>query len=128
MSWRAVDVEKLIGEDHPARAIWALAGGPSFAQRRVGSRGKRLVGAVGIEHDPKFLSPMDSRRCNRPRIQLLILLIKLPARVPLAVVSFDPEIAPVDPTERKQERGLVAFLKLTPSGQAERVCGSIESY
>jgi hypothetical protein len=26
MSWRAVDVEKLIGEDHPARAIWALEG------------------------------------------------------------------------------------------------------
>src|SRR5260370_29199111 len=24
MSWRAVDVERLIGEDHPARAIWAL--------------------------------------------------------------------------------------------------------
>jgi transposase len=27
MSWRAVDVEKLIGEDHPARAIWELVGG-----------------------------------------------------------------------------------------------------
>jgi transposase len=26
MSWRAVDVEKLISEDHPARAIWALVG------------------------------------------------------------------------------------------------------
>jgi transposase len=26
MSWRAVDVEKLIGEDHPARAIWTLVG------------------------------------------------------------------------------------------------------
>ncbi len=26
MSWRAVDVEKLIGEDHRARAIWALVG------------------------------------------------------------------------------------------------------
>jgi transposase len=26
MSWRAVEVEKLIGEDHPARAIWALVG------------------------------------------------------------------------------------------------------
>ena len=26
MSWRAVDVEKLIGEDHPARAIWVLVG------------------------------------------------------------------------------------------------------
>jgi transposase len=26
MSWRAVDVEHLIGEDHPARAIWALVG------------------------------------------------------------------------------------------------------
>ncbi len=26
MSWRAVDVEKLIGEDHPARTIWALVG------------------------------------------------------------------------------------------------------
>jgi transposase len=26
MSWRAVDVERLIGEDHPARAIWTLLG------------------------------------------------------------------------------------------------------
>src|SRR3989441_474915 len=26
MSWRAIDVERLIGEDHPARAIWALVG------------------------------------------------------------------------------------------------------
>jgi transposase len=26
MSWRAVDVEKLINEDHPARAIWTLVG------------------------------------------------------------------------------------------------------
>jgi transposase len=26
MSWRAVDVQRLIGEDHPARAIWALVG------------------------------------------------------------------------------------------------------
>src|ERR1700737_5165754 len=26
MSWRAVDVERLIGEGHPARAIWELVG------------------------------------------------------------------------------------------------------
>ena len=26
MSWRAVDVERLVGEDHPVRAIWALVG------------------------------------------------------------------------------------------------------
>jgi transposase len=26
MCWRPVDVERLIGEDHPARAIWALVG------------------------------------------------------------------------------------------------------
>jgi transposase len=26
MSWRVVDVERLIGEDHPARAIWTLIG------------------------------------------------------------------------------------------------------
>src|SRR3989454_12042922 len=26
MSWRAIDVERLIGEDHPARAIWTLIG------------------------------------------------------------------------------------------------------
>src|SRR6202167_5615760 len=26
MSWRAVDVERLIGEDHAAGAIWALVG------------------------------------------------------------------------------------------------------
>jgi hypothetical protein len=26
MSWRAVDVEKLIDDDHAARAIWKLVG------------------------------------------------------------------------------------------------------
>jgi transposase len=26
MSWRVVDVEQLISEDHPARAIWMLVG------------------------------------------------------------------------------------------------------
>jgi len=26
MRWRAVDVEQLISEDHPARAIWTLVG------------------------------------------------------------------------------------------------------
>src|SRR5229473_2479089 len=26
MTWRAVDVERLLGEDHPARAIWGLVG------------------------------------------------------------------------------------------------------
>jgi transposase len=26
MSWRAVDVERLVGDDHPARAIWGLVG------------------------------------------------------------------------------------------------------
>jgi transposase len=26
MSWRAIDVERLLSEDHPARAIWALVG------------------------------------------------------------------------------------------------------
>src|SRR5258708_36450061 len=26
MTWRAIDVERLIGEDHPARAIWTLIG------------------------------------------------------------------------------------------------------
>jgi len=26
ISWRAVDVERLIAEDHPARAIWTLVG------------------------------------------------------------------------------------------------------
>ena len=26
MSWRTVDVDRLVAEDHPARAIWALVG------------------------------------------------------------------------------------------------------
>src|ERR1700690_4319188 len=30
MSWRAVEVEKLIGEDHAARAIWELVGRLEF--------------------------------------------------------------------------------------------------
>ena len=50
MSWRAVDVEKLIGEDHPARAIWTLVGQldlsrfiePSRAARKK-AVGRRLI-------------------------------------------------------------------------------------
>src|SRR5579863_3473954 len=32
MSWRAVDVERLIGEEHPARAIWTLVGRLDLSQ------------------------------------------------------------------------------------------------
>ncbi len=32
MSWRAVDVEQLISEDHPARAIWTLVGRSDLRQ------------------------------------------------------------------------------------------------
>src|ERR1700720_3351051 len=32
MSWRAVDVERLVDEDHPARAIWALIGRRDLGQ------------------------------------------------------------------------------------------------
>src|SRR5580704_16878334 len=32
MSWRAVDVERLVGEDHPARAIWTLIGHMDLSQ------------------------------------------------------------------------------------------------
>src|SRR6202051_212863 len=32
MSWRAVDVERLVCEDHPARAIWALIGRMDLGQ------------------------------------------------------------------------------------------------
>src|SRR3984957_6870079 len=32
MSWRAVDVERLVDEDHPARAIWALIGRMDLGQ------------------------------------------------------------------------------------------------
>jgi transposase len=32
MSWRAVDVERLVGDDHPARAIWALIGHMDLSQ------------------------------------------------------------------------------------------------
>jgi transposase len=32
MSWRAVDVERLVGEDHPVRAIWMLIGRMDLAR------------------------------------------------------------------------------------------------
>jgi len=32
MSWRTVDVDRLIGEDHPARAIWTLVGRLDLSQ------------------------------------------------------------------------------------------------
>jgi transposase len=39
LSWRAVDVERLIGEGHPARAIWNLVGSldSSAFYRTIGS-------------------------------------------------------------------------------------------
>jgi hypothetical protein len=41
---------------------------PSFADLRGAKffRCVRLVGAVGIEHDPKIISPVIIWRCNRP--------------------------------------------------------------
>ena len=33
MAWRAVDVEQLIAEDHPARAIWQLVGKLDLSSR-----------------------------------------------------------------------------------------------
>ncbi len=50
MSWRAVDVEKLIGEDHRARAIWAL----------VGRLDLRLKGGEMFEY--QLIKPL--MRCN----------------------------------------------------------------
>lgn len=32
MSWRAIDVEKLVAEDHPVRAVWELVGGLDLRQ------------------------------------------------------------------------------------------------
>ena len=51
MSWRAVDVEKLISEDHPARAIWTLVGrldlSPFYraieSSAEEGGRGQRSI-------------------------------------------------------------------------------------
>jgi hypothetical protein len=45
MSWRAVDVEQLIGEDHPARAIWVLVAENEVCSRTV------LFGSCGTEPD-----------------------------------------------------------------------------
>ena len=39
LGWRAVDMDQLIGEDHPARAIWTLVGGLDLSRyyRAIGS-------------------------------------------------------------------------------------------
>ncbi len=41
MSWRAIDVERLIGEDHPARAIWTLIGRMDLSHFYQASRAAR---------------------------------------------------------------------------------------
>jgi hypothetical protein len=41
MSWRAVDMERLVGEDHPARAIWTLIGHMDLRQFIKASRAAR---------------------------------------------------------------------------------------
>jgi len=43
MSWRAVDVERLIGEDHPARAIWTLVGRLDLSPLRKKAGVQRLI-------------------------------------------------------------------------------------
>jgi hypothetical protein len=48
MSWRALDVEWLIGEDHPARAMWTLLGrldlGPFLSSHREQYGRRRAAG------------------------------------------------------------------------------------
>ncbi|MGH9397799.1 MAG: hypothetical protein ACRD18_13245 [Terriglobia bacterium] len=54
MVWRAVDVERLIGEDHPARAIWELVGrlNLSFFRQAIGA----VEGVAGRPAlDPQWL-------------------------------------------------------------------------
>jgi hypothetical protein len=65
MSWRAVGVEKLIGKDHPARAIWELVGrleSSAFCQALESSaeQGGRPAS------DPPEQSPKRTRRVVRP--------------------------------------------------------------
>jgi hypothetical protein len=49
MGWRAVDVERLIGEDHPERAIWTLVGAlglePVLSKHRE-QRGRRRAASI----------------------------------------------------------------------------------
>jgi transposase len=51
MSWRAVDVEQLISEDHPARAIWTLVGRLDlrrFYENRVERTSSRAVAHTAV--------------------------------------------------------------------------------
>src|SRR5260370_13810758 len=54
MSWRAVDVERLIGEDHPARAIWALVGGLDLRRFYAGIESSETEGGRPA-FDPQLL-------------------------------------------------------------------------
>jgi transposase len=49
MSWRAVDVEHLIGEDHPARAIGALVG-----RRKLGALYQAIESSTAEGGRPAF--------------------------------------------------------------------------
>jgi hypothetical protein len=58
MSWRAVDVEHPIGEDRPARTIWALVGPldlSAFYQRHREQRGGRGAASVRLFGEMKIL-------------------------------------------------------------------------
>jgi transposase len=54
MSWRAVDVERLIGEDHAARAIWALVGGLDLRRFYEGIASSAMEGGRPA-FDPRLL-------------------------------------------------------------------------
>jgi hypothetical protein len=55
LSWRAVDVEKLVGEDHPARAIWTLIGrldlSPFYRARPFSGAARRKPVGDGVPQE-----------------------------------------------------------------------------
>jgi hypothetical protein len=65
MSWRAVDVERLIGEDRPARAIWELVGRLDLRPFYRAIAGSRFSGEHEVGKRAERSEPTESSSAER---------------------------------------------------------------
>src|ERR1700674_4810007 len=94
MSCRAVDVEKLIGEDHPARAIWALVGRLNLSvEQRLKKKPQQMVADSGYT-TRENIEKMAGREIDflgTTRFENVPRGANLPNRFPPSAFLYQPE-------------------------------------
>ena len=106
MSWRAVDVEHLISEDHPARAIWTLVGRlnlSAFYQTIESSTeegGRPAIEAVSFwKSDSSLASPE---------------LLMFPPMVPYTSAESAARLQPKPQRSKKERREILSKSRARP--------------